>query len=52
MATVSTNPARALGLEDRGQIAPGLRADLVQVHLINGNQPVVRAVWREGKRVV
>jgi alpha-D-ribose 1-methylphosphonate 5-triphosphate diphosphatase len=26
---VSTGPARLLGLHDRGQIAPGLRADLV-----------------------
>ena len=52
LATVSLNPARALGLEDRGEIAPGLRADLVQVHLVGENQPVVRAVWREGKRVV
>jgi len=52
VATVSLNPARAVGLKDRGEIAPGLRADLVQVRLIDGNQPVVRAVWREGKRVV
>jgi alpha-D-ribose 1-methylphosphonate 5-triphosphate diphosphatase len=51
LATVSRNPARSVGLEDRGEIAPGLRADLVQVRLV-GNQPVVRAVWREGRRVV
>ena len=50
--TVSRNPARAVGLEDRGEIAPGLRADLVQVRLVDGKQPVVRAVWREGRRVV
>ncbi len=52
IATVSRNPARALGLADRGEIAPGLRADLVQVHMLNGKQPVVRAVWREGRRVI
>jgi alpha-D-ribose 1-methylphosphonate 5-triphosphate diphosphatase len=51
VATVSRNPAQALGLLDRGEIAPGLRADLVQVRLV-GDQPVVRAVWREGRRVV
>lgn len=51
LATVSLNPARAAGLLDRGEIAPGLRADLVQVRLV-GAQPVVRAVWREGVRVV
>lgn len=51
VATVSLNPARAVGLSDRGAIAAGLRADLVQVRLL-GNQPVVRSVWREGIRVV
>jgi alpha-D-ribose 1-methylphosphonate 5-triphosphate diphosphatase len=40
-----------VGLEDRGAIVPGLRADLVRVRLIDG-QPVVRAVWRTGERVV
>jgi alpha-D-ribose 1-methylphosphonate 5-triphosphate diphosphatase len=51
LATVSLNPAHAAGLRDRGEIAPGLRADLVQVRVL-GDQPVVRAVWREGRRVV
>jgi alpha-D-ribose 1-methylphosphonate 5-triphosphate diphosphatase len=30
-ALVSTHPAKAAGLDDRGAIAPGLRADLVLV---------------------
>jgi len=30
-ALVSANPARALGLDDRGRIAPGLRGDIVVV---------------------
>jgi alpha-D-ribose 1-methylphosphonate 5-triphosphate diphosphatase len=51
VATVSLNPARAAGLDDRGAIAPGLRADLVQVRIV-GEQPLVRAVWRQGLRVV
>lgn len=51
VATVSRNPARALGLHDRGEIAAGKRADLVQVRVV-GEQPVVRAVWREGRRIV
>jgi alpha-D-ribose 1-methylphosphonate 5-triphosphate diphosphatase len=50
IASVSLNPARAVGLEERGEIAPGLRADLVRVRLV-GAQPVVRAVWREGVQV-
>lgn len=29
---ISTAPARIIGLEDRGRIAPGLRADFVVVH--------------------
>ncbi len=47
----SLNPARAVGLADRGEIAPGRRADLVRVRVLDG-APVVRAVWREGERVV
>lgn len=50
IATVSANPARAGGLDDRGTIAEGLRADLIQVRLVDG-MPVVRSVWREGHRV-
>jgi alpha-D-ribose 1-methylphosphonate 5-triphosphate diphosphatase len=50
IATVSAEPARLVGLADRGAIAPGLRADLVQVHLADGH-PLVRQVWREGRRI-
>lgn len=50
IATVTRNPARATGLEDRGGIAPGLRADLVRVYR-GGEVPVVRQVWRGGERV-
>jgi alpha-D-ribose 1-methylphosphonate 5-triphosphate diphosphatase len=50
VATVTRNPARAVGLVDRGEIAAGLRADLVRVRLVDG-QPVVRVVWRAGRRV-
>jgi len=47
---VSANPARAVGLDDRGRISVGLRADLVRVRHRSG-APVVRSVWREGRRV-
>jgi len=50
IAMVSRNPAKAVGLDDRGEIAVGKRADLVRVALIDGT-PVVRGVWRQGERV-
>lgn len=50
IATISQRPALMVGLADRGAIAPKLRADLVQVHLADGH-PLVRQVWREGKRI-
>ncbi len=48
--TVTKTPAEATGLADRGEIRPGLRADLLRVATHDG-EPVVRAVWREGRRV-
>jgi alpha-D-ribose 1-methylphosphonate 5-triphosphate diphosphatase len=48
---VTCNPAKAAGLEDRGEIAIGKRADLVQVATTD-HHPVVRRVWREGQRVM
>ncbi|MBI0535157.1 alpha-D-ribose 1-methylphosphonate 5-triphosphate diphosphatase [Roseomonas sp. KE2513] len=50
VATVSANPARALGLDDRGRIEPGLRADLVRLRVF-GDTPIVEAVWRAGARI-
>lgn len=47
---VTLAPARLAGLNDRGQIAAGARADLVAVRVEDG-QPLVQAVWRAGKRV-
>jgi len=48
--TVTRTPAEAVGLADRGEILVGKRADLIRVHVGRGI-PVVRSVWREGKRV-
>ena len=47
---VSRSPAQALGLVDRGEIAPGKRADLIRVGMMR-DQPVIREVWRTGRRV-
>ncbi|WP_149536934.1 alpha-D-ribose 1-methylphosphonate 5-triphosphate diphosphatase [Siccirubricoccus phaeus] len=50
VAMVTEAPARMARLTDRGRLAPGLRADLVQVHARDG-MAVVRRVWRQGERV-
>lgn len=50
IATVTQNPARAVGFEDRGEIKPGLRADLIRVKPMEG-APLVRDVWCNGERV-
>jgi alpha-D-ribose 1-methylphosphonate 5-triphosphate diphosphatase len=49
VATVTATIAAALGLQDRGEIAAGRRADLLRVRRI-GNLPVLRGVWLAGVR--
>lgn len=51
VATVSANPASMARLHDRGDIAPGKRADFSRVRLA-GRNPSVLATWRSGRRVV
>jgi alpha-D-ribose 1-methylphosphonate 5-triphosphate diphosphatase len=58
---VASNPAKAVGLDDRGVLETGRRADLVRVRTHDlpastqrpaGHRvPVVRGVWRQGERV-
>jgi alpha-D-ribose 1-methylphosphonate 5-triphosphate diphosphatase len=50
IAAASLNPARMVGLEDRGAIAIGQRADLVRVRALDG-VPVPMATWRTGNRI-
>jgi len=50
VALVSANPARMLGLGDRGALAPGRRADLVRVATV-GSLPLPRGTWRAGVRI-
>ena len=47
---VTSGPAKAVGLTDRGTLARGLRADLVRFSAV-GTTPVVKAVWRRGTRI-
>ena len=51
IALVTANPARMAGLDDRGRLEPGLRADVVRVREHEG-MPVIRQVWRAGERVI
>lgn len=47
---ISWGPAQMAGFADRGAIVPGLRADLLEVALVD-EMPCVVKVWREGLRV-
>jgi alpha-D-ribose 1-methylphosphonate 5-triphosphate diphosphatase len=46
---VAANPARAMGLTDRGRIAPGLRADLLLLDWPEGHAPAPLRTWVAGR---
>lgn len=46
---VSSGPARTMGLDDRGDIAVGKRADLVLVDWPKGQTPSVQGTWVSGR---
>ena len=48
--TVTRNPARAIRLMDRGEVAVGLRADLLRVRMNRAGMPTVMETWLKGKR--
>jgi alpha-D-ribose 1-methylphosphonate 5-triphosphate diphosphatase len=50
MATVTSTPAKAAGLLDRGRLAPGLRADVIRFRTVDA-VPVLQGVWSAGERV-
>ncbi|WP_136069104.1 alpha-D-ribose 1-methylphosphonate 5-triphosphate diphosphatase [Modicisalibacter radicis] len=50
VATAARQPAEAVGLTDRGRLAPGLRADLLRVRLIDGH-PMLQRAWSRGRQV-
>ncbi len=49
--TVTKTPAEAVGLDDRGALEPGRRADIARVYRAV-RLCVTRSVWREGHRVM
>lgn len=48
--TVTLNPARAIGLLDRGEVAVGARADMLRVRMNSAGMPSVRETWFGGQR--
>jgi len=50
LATVTRGPAQGVGLDDRGELTPGKRADVIRF-ATRGGVPSVRAVWSRGLRV-
>lgn len=50
IASVTVNSADAVGLNDRGLIEVGKRADLLRVRK-SDEMPIIRGVWREGERI-
>ena len=51
IAMATSGPADLLGFKDRGRIAPGLRADLLRVRVIDG-VPIIVGIWTAGHQVV
>lgn len=46
---ISAGPARAMNLDDRGEIIVGKRADLVLVEWPDGSTPAIRGTWVSGR---
>jgi alpha-D-ribose 1-methylphosphonate 5-triphosphate diphosphatase len=50
IATVTANPAKSVGLTDRGALQIGLRADIVRIGRVAGIAQQ-RGLWVAGQRV-
>ena len=50
VALVSCNIAEMVGFTDRGELAAGKRADMIQVALVD-TLPVLRKVWKKGIQI-
>ena len=53
IALVTRNPAETVNLNDRGELATGKQADLVQAKVLphKKHQPLIQRVWSRGNRV-
>ena len=50
IATVTSNPAKATRLTDRGSLTEGQRGDVLRVRMA-GETPILRGVWSQGRQV-
>ncbi len=50
IATVTSSPAKAVRLHDRGALKTGLRGDVLRVRKID-QTPLLRGVWSQGNKV-
>ncbi len=48
--TVTRNAAHSIGLQDRGEVAPGQRADLLRVRMTQVGTPMVVETWLGAQR--
>lgn len=48
--TVTSHPAKAVGLADRGNLVPSQRGDVIRFTLLDG-MPVLQETWSAGRRV-
>ena len=51
IAMVSKTPAEVMGLNNRGEIKVGNKADLIRCAVID-NIPIIKSVWRNGQRLI
>ncbi|MEL6700710.1 MAG: amidohydrolase family protein, partial [Pseudomonadota bacterium] len=47
---ISSGPAKSMGLQDRGEITAGKRADLVLVDWPDGQTPAIQGTWVAGRQ--
>jgi alpha-D-ribose 1-methylphosphonate 5-triphosphate diphosphatase len=50
LKTVTKTPAEVVGLDDRGELRAGTRADVIRFRMREGT-PALNGVWSRGRRV-
>jgi len=52
VSKITSSPAKMAGFEDRGLLATGFRADIIEVELTKESIPIVRQGLVEGRRII